>query len=106
MKPYVDYREGLLKRLRKDPEHAMGYLNECLQDENSGVFLLALKDVADAYGGLKKLAKKTKLNREHLFRMLSKNGNPRLDTLKTLADAFGWKLTFVEKGRSRLRRAA
>jgi len=38
------------------------------------------------------LAKKTGLNREHLFRMLSKSGNPQLHSLRQLAEAIGMKL--------------
>ena len=79
---------------------AIGYLNECLSEDNDdGIFLLALKDVIDAHGGIGKVSKKTKLNREHLFRMLSKKGNPRLESIKQLADAFGWRLAFVEKSK-------
>jgi len=101
-----DYRNDLLKRL-KNSKFALGYLNECLKDPNEGVFLLALRDVAEAHGGFKKLAAKSKLNREHLFRILSRKGNPRLNTLRNLATAFGWNLALVAKHKvSQLRRAA
>ncbi len=105
MKLTDSYRDDLLKRL-KSPKYALGYLNECLKDPDEGVFLLALRDVAEAHGGFKKLATKTKLNREHLFRILSKNGNPRLDTLRHLATAFGWHLALVESNKTQLRHAA
>ncbi len=99
------YHEDLIESL-KDPKYALGYLNACLEDEDEGVFLLALKHVAEAHGGLSGLAKKTGLNREHLFRMLSKNGNPRLENLRQVAGAFGWKIRFVEMKSPKLRRAA
>lgn len=91
MKPAVSYHEDLLHRL-KDPKYAVGYLNACLEDEDEGAFLLAVRDVAQVHGGLRQLAKKAGLNREHLFRMLSKSGNPRLHSLRQLIDALGFKL--------------
>jgi DNA-binding phage protein len=35
----------------KDPELALAYLNEAVNDEDQRVFLLALKDVIEANGG-------------------------------------------------------
>lgn len=91
-KPSVSYVASLYKRLA-DPEYAAAFLNECLEDEDERVFLLALHDVAQVHGGLAQLAKRTKLNREHLFRMLSRKGNPGLHNLRLLVGALGYKLT-------------
>ena len=99
------YHEDLIRDL-KDSKFALEYLNACLEGGDEGTFLLALRHVAEAQGGFVRLAKKTKLSREHLFRMLSKKGNPRLVSLKSLAEAFGWRLAFVEKEHKPLRRAA
>jgi len=100
-----NYHDDLIKRL-KNVEFALGYLNACLDEKEACVFLLGLRIVAQAHGGLKNLSKSTGLNREHLFRMLSKQGNPRLDNLRILADNFGWKLAFVKKNENTLRKAA
>lgn len=91
MKPAISYHKDLLQRL-KDPKYAVGYLNACLEEGDEGVFLLALRDVAQVHGGISHLAKKAHLNREHLFRMLSKSGNPRLQSLRQLTEALGFKL--------------
>ena len=91
IKPSVSYREDLLRRL-KDPEFAAGYLSKCLEDDEA-TFLVALRDVAEAHGGIRQLARKTRLNREHLFRMLSKSGNPHLHSLRQLVGAVGLKFT-------------
>jgi probable addiction module antidote protein len=90
-KPSVSYHEDLLRRL-KNPEYAAGYLSKCLEDDEA-TFLLALRDVAEAHGGIRQLSRKTHLNREHLFRMLSKSGNPHLHSLRQLVGAVGLKLT-------------
>lgn len=86
-KKTIPYDEHLHARLRK-PKEATAYLNAALEDEDPRVFLVALKDVAEAHGGLSKLAKETELNRENLYRTLSTRGNPRLDSLMSILDVF------------------
>ena len=83
----VSYNERLCERL-KDPKEAAAYLNAALEDEDPSVFLVALKDVTEAHGGVSKLAKDSELNREHLYRTLSTRGNPRLDSLVSILDVF------------------
>ena len=79
------YTEHLCKR-PKNPKDAAAYLNTALEDEDPGVFLVALKDIAEAHGGLSKLAKEAELNRESLYRTLSPRGNPRLESLVAILD--------------------
>jgi probable addiction module antidote protein len=67
------YRKGLLERIQ-DPELAALYLSECLEDDDPQAFLLALRDVADASGGVRALSETAHLNRESLYRMLSEKG--------------------------------
>jgi probable addiction module antidote protein len=85
------YRESLLESLR-NPEEAAQYLNACLEDEDARVFLLALRDVADARGGIRALSRGAHLNRESLYRMLSRSGNPSLDSLSAVLNACGLRL--------------
>ena len=73
----------------KDPELAVLYPEECLEDGDMELFTAALKDVAEAYGGMSYLSQVTHLNRETLYRTLSKDGNPRLDTLHKVLRAMG-----------------
>lgn len=79
----------------KDPKLALAYLNEAVKDEDQRVFLLALKDVIEANGGdMSALAAETKLNRPTIYRMLSKKGNPRWDSLTSLLNAIGLEMHF------------
>ena len=98
------YRESLLESL-KNPEEAAEYLNACLLDEDPRVFLLALRDVADAHGGIRALSRDSQLNRESLYRMLSKSGNPSLDSLAAVLNACGLRLAVqsVQRGRAKRR---
>jgi len=87
-----DYQESLLESLRY-PEEAIAYLNAALMDEDERVFLLALKNVLEAQeGDMTSLAQVTKLNRENLYRMLSKKGNPKLTSIRSVLNALGLEL--------------
>jgi len=92
MKAASDFREGLHRRLQ-DPLYAVRYLNASLDSGDDGDFLFALREVAQVHGGLRLLAGKAGLNREHLFRMLSKGGNPELHSLRQIVGALGYKLS-------------
>lgn len=89
--------EDTLDEMLKDPKFAAAYINAHLEDEDESeaVLLLALRDVARVYG-FAELAEQTSLGRESLYKTLSKNGNPRLSTLRALLKAVGLKLV-VEK---------
>jgi probable addiction module antidote protein len=86
MKKSNSYKEHLLKRLR-NPKEAAAYLNAALEDEDPRVFLVALKDIAEAHGGLSRLAQEADLNRESLYKTLSPKGNPRLQSLMAILQA-------------------
>ena len=67
-----DYQEKLLHDLQ-DQGLASAYLNEALKDEDPRMFLLALKNIYQAQGEeMTALARRTKLSRENLYRILSK----------------------------------
>jgi probable addiction module antidote protein len=85
------YQNNLIESL-KDPTEAAEYLNAALEDGETEVFLLALRDVVDSYGGIGKLAASTSLNRESLYRMLSTKGNPEFFSLSTVLNAVGFRL--------------
>lgn len=94
------YRENLLESLR-NPDEAAHYLSACLEDEDPRVFLLALRDVADAHGGIRALSRDARLNRESLYRMLSSSGNPSLESLAAVLKAFGMRLAVQSVGPKR-----
>src|SRR3972149_6719996 len=93
------YQSNLWEAL-KDPNEAVEYLNAVLEDGEPEVFLLALRDVVDSYGGMGKLAASTSLNRENLYRMLSTKGNPEFFSLSTFLDAIGFRLAVEPKSAS------
>lgn len=90
------YRE-LVAQTIQDPCEATEYLKASFeayeQDGNLEAFLLALRSVVEAQGGMTELSRKTTLNRQSLYKTLSKQGNPRLHTLHTILHALGFKLS-------------
>jgi probable addiction module antidote protein len=95
----VSHDEVMRQHLREDREFAVEYLKVALEDtENPGVLLIALRRVAEARGGIAKVAKLAGIERESLYRALSAKGNPRLSTLVAVTKAVGLKLT-VENAR-------
>ena len=99
----IDYKEWLLEQLR-DLDFAAGYITEAIA-EGESPFLLAVRDVVEAQGGLGALSKSTSLNREGLYDMLSERGTPRLSSLATVFGALGLQIA-VTKKKARAAKAA
>jgi len=95
----VSHDECMIRELREDPKFAAEYLKVALEDtEEPAVLLIALRRIAEARGGIAKVAKAAGIERESLYRALSARGNPRLSTLVAVTKAVGLKLT-VETAR-------
>ncbi len=88
-RPFEEYLDEALK----DPVHAAEYLNAALEEDDPEFLLLALGDVARAYG-MSKLAKKASISRVGLYKSLSKKGNPGLQTFINILKASGLRLSF------------
>jgi probable addiction module antidote protein len=100
-KASISHDEAVIRELRDDPEFAAEYLRAALEeDDEPAALLLALRHIAEARGGIAKVAKAAGIERESLYRALSRRGNPRLSTLVAVTKAVGLKLT-VEAARYR-----
>ena len=82
--------------VHNDAELAV-FLQELLADGDTRMVPVALRTAADVLG-MAELARRTGLSRETLYRTLSESGNPRLDTLGAILDAFGLRLSVHPKG--------
>lgn len=89
--------QSLLQGHIHSKQEAIDYLNAALREEDLGVFFLALKDVVTMFGGMHKLAELTDLNRESLYRSLSKKGNPQFTTVEQILEILGFELLITEK---------
>lgn len=91
------YENWLFEKL-KDHDQAVAYLNDAQEDslkgdeESQKIFLIALRNVAEAQGGIGALAKKAHVGRENLYKTLSGTGNLKWHTLVSLVTFFGLNL--------------
>ena len=93
-KASISHDEATVRELRANPKFAAEYLRAALEDnQEPEVLLIALRRIAEARGGIAKIAKAAGIERESLYRALSERGNPRLSTLVAVTKAVGLKLT-------------
>lgn len=103
LKHTTSYEENLIKHLQ-DPELAQAYLETALesyeQDGDTEALLLAMRDVAEAQGGIGELAKRTTISREHLYDILASKHNPRLDNWLSIISALGFRVRLESQEKS------
>jgi probable addiction module antidote protein len=75
----------------KTEEDMAQYLEAALEDGDAALVAAVLGDIARAKG-MTKIAKKTGLGRESLYKALSRDGNPELVTVLKVVKALGLKL--------------
>ena len=97
LKRTVSHHEREVAELRADRELAIEYLKAAMEalddpDDRAGG-LLALRTVAEAYGGLGVVAAEAGISRETLYRTLSARGNPTLKTLIAVLKVVGLRLS-------------
>jgi probable addiction module antidote protein len=93
----VSHHAREVAELGADRELAVEYLRAAMAsldnpDDRAGG-LLALRTVAEAYGGLAVVAMEAGISREALYRALSPKGNPTLKTLVAVLKTLGLRLS-------------
>ena len=92
--PTKDYSEVLFEQLT-DPEIAAEYLSVAIEQGSTDELLLALRNVAEAHGGVGVLSNITDLNRQSMCKILSADGNPMLASLLSVLKAVGITIRFA-----------
>ena len=87
-----DHDDAMAELFRDDPAFAADYLNQILQNGEPAELLVALRQMAQARGGVRAIAKETELNATQLYRTLSPKGNPELRSLLAVLQALGLRL--------------
>jgi len=93
--------DDLLMDMLKDEGRALAYLNAALDEQDPKIFLVALRNVTQAQGGIARVAARSGLNRESLYRALSDKGNPSVQTLAAVLGAVGARLDVARVKRLR-----
>lgn len=93
--PSRSHEAATIESFRKDPQFAAEYLNAVLADGNQQELMVALRYMAEAFGGVPKLAARAQLNATTLYRTLSPRGNPELKSMNALLRAMGMRLAIT-----------
>jgi probable addiction module antidote protein len=91
--------DAMAELFNEDPSYAVELLNGILEDGEQGELLVALRQMAKAFGGVQTVAEKSNLNPTQLYRTLSEQGNPELRSLSAILKAMGLRLA-VERVRA------
>jgi len=94
-----NHDESMAEIFQEDPGYALELLNSILEDGEQGELLIALRQMAKAFGGVQSIAEKANLNSTQLYRTLSEEGNPELRSLSAILRAMGLRLA-VERMRT------
>lgn len=95
VKPYDDF---LKESLKNNEESQLALLKVAFEEnfDMPEVILRAIRVVAESRG-MSNLAEDADLNRENLYRVLSGNTFPRIDTFFKIINALGLRLTVEPK---------
>lgn len=84
--------EAMAEMYRDDPAYAVQLLNSILEDGDQSELLIALRQMAKAFGGVQAVAETAHLNPTQLYRTLSPEGNPALSSFSAILKAMGLRL--------------
>ncbi len=95
---YKSFKELTKEILKDDVEQQLLFLKASFEDnyDMPEAIMSAIRSVAEVRG-ISHLAETSELNRENLYRVLSGNTYPRIDTFFKIIDALGMKLTVEAK---------
>lgn len=102
MSDYSSYDDFERAWFAEDPKRIKAVKKEMIKEYNATPdmkvedVLLALQELVKLEGATN-ISKRTKLNREHLYKAISPKGNPTIRTLDRVANELGYKLTLVPK---------
>lgn len=86
------HEKATVESFRRDPKFAAEYLNAVLEDGEQEEVMLALRRIADVFGGVGGIANAADLNATTLYRTLSQRGNPELRSLAAILKAMGLRI--------------
>ena len=92
---FIKFNDYLVDRL-KDPIEAKAHLelaiSEYEQDGDTAAFMLMLRLIVEAQGGIPQLSERAHLNRQNLYKILTGKTIPRFDTMVSIIKGLGYHL--------------
>lgn len=84
--------EAMVELYRSEPALALEVINSILADGDQAELMIVLRQLAQAVGGVQAVAEQAQLNPTQLYRTLSPQGNPALNSLTAIRKAMGLRL--------------
>ena len=84
--------EAMAELYRNDPALALDVINGILEDGDQAELLIVLRQLAQAFGGVRAVAEQAHLNPTQMYRTLSAQGNPALSSLTAILKVMGLRL--------------
>ena len=91
----ISFDDYMADEFRGDPGHAVALRNLILSEEDRASFLVVLRQMAKAFGGVSKVAGQANLNETTIYRLLSGQGNPQLSSIMAILRVMGLRLAVV-----------
>lgn len=92
-KKYQKFQDYLVKKLQ-EPKESQAFLDAAIEayeeDGDMEAFMLSLRYLAEAKGGISKLSEATHLNRQNLYKILTGKTSPKLDTAFSIIRGLGY----------------
>lgn len=85
--------DAMVELFKDDPQFAAHYLDEILRDGEQADLLVALRQMAAAFGGVGTVAEQAAINPTQIYRTLSADGNPALSSLLAILKAMNLRLS-------------
>jgi len=100
MRAAKDFDQHTIDLLAKNETFREAYLNEALNESDGRVSLHMFRNVAEALGGITRLAKQSGLNRQNLYKALSGKKDPAFSTVEGIVHGFGFKIKVEPYGKN------
>ena len=98
-----EYDRFMVEQMRKNPKFLEASIKEAFSEENEDprVIFDMLRLIAEAEGGMTRLSQVTNLNRQNLYRSLSKNCSPEFSSIFKVVHGLGYHFK-IEKDKKSL----
>jgi probable addiction module antidote protein len=107
--PLKDFSETFENELR-NPEFATHFVQAALDDSyetgDIGIFLVALRDVAQANRAMARTARRARVARPSLYKTLSEDGKPQFETVFSLMPEMGFRFSVTTVAKQKVRISA
>ena len=93
------FNEYFVEKLQNHEEakaHLELAIEEYEKDGDSAAFMLMLRFIVEAQGGIAKLAERSHLNRQNLYKILTGKTTPRFDTTLAIMKGLGYRISVEE----------